>query len=192
VERECNASGTDDGKDERRNTKRERPYLVVPSNENRTIRSDRHWTHRDIRIRYQLVTHVVLRQIPDFDAPVLIAGDKLALVWVDDDVVDGGMVVVVALDGGSTVGALSREGGDKVGKRGKAIWVVSLEGRASGLGQVPKRRDGTIQVPRSVGRLGEREEEGIGSDGMRKHGGGDGLECVDGREEANKTGKGLE
>jgi hypothetical protein len=67
------------------------------------------------------VTHVVLRQIPDFDAPVLIAGDKLALVWVDDDVVDGGMVVVVALDGGSTVGALSREGGDKVGKRGKAI-----------------------------------------------------------------------
>ena len=41
---------------------------------------------------------LVLAQVPDADCTGAVAADKLALVRVDDDVIDGGTVVVVALD----------------------------------------------------------------------------------------------
>ena len=41
---------------------------------------------------------LVLREVPDADVAAAVAGDELALVRVDDDVVDGGAVGVVALD----------------------------------------------------------------------------------------------
>lgn len=40
----------------------------------------------------------VLGEVPNFDAALLVAADELALVRVDDDLVDGRLVVVVALD----------------------------------------------------------------------------------------------
>ena len=40
----------------------------------------------------------VLCEVPDLDAPFLVAADELALVGMDDDLVDGGLVVIVALD----------------------------------------------------------------------------------------------
>lgn len=41
----------------------------------------------------------VLGQVPDSDTPTMITADDLALVWVDDNVVDWRVVVVAALNG---------------------------------------------------------------------------------------------
>lgn len=47
---------------------------------------------------HQLVRTAVLRQIPHLYRPILIAADQLALVGVDDNLVDWCLVVVVPLD----------------------------------------------------------------------------------------------
>lgn len=52
-----------------------------------------------ILLRNKLVRAVILRQVPDTNVSSAIAADDLALVWVDDDVVDGGAVVIASLDG---------------------------------------------------------------------------------------------
>lgn len=41
----------------------------------------------------------VLGQVPDSDTPTMITADDLALVWVDNHIVDWGIVVVAALNG---------------------------------------------------------------------------------------------
>lgn len=48
--------------------------------------------------RYELVAAFVLAEVPNADVAASIAGDELALVWVDDDVVHGDAMGVVALD----------------------------------------------------------------------------------------------
>lgn len=40
----------------------------------------------------------VLAQVPDSDIPATITGDQLTLIWMDDDVVDGMIVIVIALN----------------------------------------------------------------------------------------------
>jgi len=55
---------------------------------------------------------LIPRQIPNLHAPAIITADNLPLIRVDYDVVDGGLVGVVALDGGGAVPSAERsEGG---------------------------------------------------------------------------------
>lgn len=46
----------------------------------------------------QLVRAAVFCEVPDLDAPLLVAADELALIRMDDDLVDGRLVVIVALN----------------------------------------------------------------------------------------------
>lgn len=40
----------------------------------------------------------ILRQIPYFDTPRLVAADQLALIWVNNDIIDRRIVLVLELD----------------------------------------------------------------------------------------------
>ena len=51
-----------------------------------------------VLFRDELVAALVLAEVPDADVAAAVAGDELALVGVDDDVVDGDAVGVVSLD----------------------------------------------------------------------------------------------
>lgn len=70
---------------------------VVPRTQQTAVTSDRHRRHGDIVLRDELMGALVFAEVPDADVAAAVAGDELALVGVDDDVVDGGAVVVVAL-----------------------------------------------------------------------------------------------
>lgn len=56
----------------------------------------------------------IVPQIPQLDAAVLVAGDQLVGVGMDDDVVDGSLVVVVSLDNGRSGNQPSQAGAYRV------------------------------------------------------------------------------
>lgn len=58
---------------------------------------------------------LIPRQIPNLHAPAIITADNLPLIRVDDDVVDSGLMGVVALDSGGTVPSAERSEGGRVG-----------------------------------------------------------------------------
>lgn len=66
--------------------------------EERAVRGHRHRGHGLVFFRDQLVRTLVLRQVPDPHVAASVAADEFALVGVDDYVVYGDAVAVVALD----------------------------------------------------------------------------------------------
>ena len=73
-------------------------YVVIGSAQQSAVTSHSDTGDRDIFLGDELVRAVVLGQVPDTNAAAAVAADDLALVGVDDDVVDGTAVVVAALD----------------------------------------------------------------------------------------------
>jgi hypothetical protein len=73
-------------------------YRIVPSAEKGAVTRYGHTGHGDIVFRDQLVSTLVLAQVPDANISSTVTADQLALVWMNDDVVDGNSVRVIALD----------------------------------------------------------------------------------------------
>ena len=78
--------------------KGEGTYRVGASDESRSICSNGDTGNRDIILGSQLVGAVVLGKVPDANVSATITADDLALVGVDDNVVDRAAVGVGALD----------------------------------------------------------------------------------------------
>jgi hypothetical protein len=74
-------------------------YKVIARAKQRAVTSDGYTSDAHILLGDELVRALVLAQVPDANRAGAVAADELALVRVDDDVVDGGAVVVVTLDG---------------------------------------------------------------------------------------------
>jgi hypothetical protein len=81
------------------NQERMRPYQVVAGTQQRAVARDGDARDAHVFFRDELVRALVLAQVPDADGASAVTADELALVRVDDDVIDGGAVVVVALNG---------------------------------------------------------------------------------------------
>lgn len=72
-------------------------YLFVARTEKRTVTGDTHTMHRDVILWNQLVCTHALSQVPDSHRTGTIPADELSLVWVDDNIVNGRLVDIVAL-----------------------------------------------------------------------------------------------
>lgn len=72
-------------------------YAVVAGAEHGAVARDSHAGNGYIVLGYELVRTLVLAQIPDAHIASAIAADQLALVRVDDDIVDGHAVGIVTL-----------------------------------------------------------------------------------------------
>lgn len=123
--------------------------------------------HAHILLRNQLMTAIVLGQIPDLDTTRAVAADDLALVRVDDHIVGGAAMVVAALNGAGTCFpdldsailrtshhplalAMERDAGDVAGvalKCQQRVWIGALD---------VKQFDGVV--------AGGREEALVGRD----------------------------
>jgi len=87
----------------------EESYGVVPSAEKGSVTRYGHTSHGDIVFRDELVSTLVLAQVPDTNVPSTVTADKLALVRMNDDIVDRNSVGVVALNaGGASIPDLDR------------------------------------------------------------------------------------
>jgi hypothetical protein len=74
-------------------------HLVVPRDQLGAIRGDGDGSHRDdLLFGDQFVRAEVRAEVPDLDGAQLIARDELALIRVDDAIVDWRFVIKVALD----------------------------------------------------------------------------------------------
>lgn len=74
-------------------------HSIICGTEQGTVAGDRNARDGHIRLRDELMGAVVCRKIPHADAAAPVAGDDLALVWMDDYIVDWRAMVVAALDG---------------------------------------------------------------------------------------------
>lgn len=72
-------------------------YGVAAGAKERSVSGDGHTGDGDVIFRNELVRAFVLAEIPDPDIAAAVTADELALVGVDDDVVDGAAVRVIAL-----------------------------------------------------------------------------------------------
>lgn len=75
-------------------------YIVVAGAEKRSVGGYCDACDGDVFLGDELVRAFVLAQVPDPHVAAPVTADELALVWVDDDVVDGVAVGVVPLHGG--------------------------------------------------------------------------------------------
>ena len=73
-------------------------YRIVGCAEKSAVGRNRHAGHGDLFLGNELVGAGVLGQVPEANAAAPIAADNLALVRMDNDIVDGGPVVVAPLD----------------------------------------------------------------------------------------------
>ena len=71
--------------------------LVVGSDKGGAIVGDGHRADGDVFFRDQFMCAGGFAEVPEFDGPVLVAGDEFALIWVDYHVIHGGFVVKVPL-----------------------------------------------------------------------------------------------
>ena len=71
---------------------------IIPRHQRRTIARNRHTPYGDIFIRHQFMRTRIFTQVPYFHTARLVAADQLALIGVDDNVVDGGFVFVFTLN----------------------------------------------------------------------------------------------
>lgn len=80
-------------------TSRTQTYQVIARTQQRAIRSNGDAGDGDIFFGDKLMGALVLAEVPNSDVAGAIATDQFALVRMNDDVVDGAPVAVVALDG---------------------------------------------------------------------------------------------
>jgi hypothetical protein len=74
-----------------------RTYLIISCYQCPTVRRYRHCPYSHVLIWHQLVGTDVLAEIPYFDTTRLIARYQFALIWMDDSIIDGSIVVVFPL-----------------------------------------------------------------------------------------------
>ena len=73
-------------------------YLVISGAEQGTITSDTNTRDRDALLGDELVSAATFGKIPDTDRPAVIAANQFSLIRVDHNVIDRGLVDVVALE----------------------------------------------------------------------------------------------
>ena len=71
--------------------------LFVSRTQERPIAGNAHTVHCDVILRNQLVSANALSQVPDSDDASTIATDELTLIGMDHNVVDRGLVSIIAL-----------------------------------------------------------------------------------------------
>ena len=103
-------------------------YSVIASAEQSAITCDGDTGHRHVFFRDELMRTFILAQVPDAHVARAIAGNQLALVGMDDDIVDGRDVRKDVADGGA-VGVVAL---DTAGAR-----VPDLHGAVLGAGHHP-------------------------------------------------------
>lgn len=72
-------------------------YSVVPGANHTTVAGNCDTSHADVVLGYQLVRALVLAQVPNPHVSSAITADQLALIRMNDHVVDGHSVRIVAL-----------------------------------------------------------------------------------------------
>lgn len=73
-------------------------YQVVSGGKKRTVTSDTHTSHRNILHGHELMRAFALAQVPNSDISTSITTDQFSLVWMDDHIIYGMCMLVVALD----------------------------------------------------------------------------------------------
>ena len=142
-------------------------YAVAARTEQRAIRGDRDAGHGHILLRKESVRALVLAEVPHAHVPRAITAHQFALVRVNDHIVDGAAMHVVALHGaGLAVPDLDRavlgSGGDPL--------ALDLEGHARHVGGVALERERRRRVGRAdvveldVRVAGCRDEALVGRD----------------------------
>lgn len=105
-------------------------YRVVSCAKDGAITSHSNTCDRDIVFGYELMTALVLTQVPYSYIASTIAADELALVWMDDYIVDRNAMTVVALNSASTsIPYLYRA----VFRAGNHPFALAMEGYSSNI-----------------------------------------------------------
>lgn len=120
-------------------------HRVIGSAQKGTVARNGNARYGLLLLRDDLVRAVILRQVPDPHAAAPIAADDLALIRVDDDVVDGRPVVVVALDGPAP--RLPDLDGAVLGRRHHPL-ALAVEGHASHVASVAVEGEHSVGVRR--------------------------------------------
>lgn len=132
----------------------EKAHIVIGSAKQRPIRSNRDARDAHVLLGDQLMATVISREIPHAHAARAIAANNLALVRVDDDVVDGATVVVAALDGAAA--RLPNLDGAVLGARHHPL-ALAVERDARDVARVALKRQQRV----GVGRLDVKELDGV-------------------------------
>ena len=72
-------------------------YLLISGAKQRSITGNTDTENRSVLLRYQLMSTYTLTQVPDTDHTGVVATDELALVGMDDHIVDCSTVNIIPL-----------------------------------------------------------------------------------------------